>query len=121
MNDGNRNHRASDQRGQAPSKVVLPLARAAVADRPVARVVTRGKHGLRAGPKCDRRPAASISDRSKAERDGLVVRSPFPRRRWGTMQHFGNHASDHGDLKAASWFCLGLVFIAVVAGVVAVL
>jgi hypothetical protein len=36
------------------------------------------------------------------------------------MQHFRIHATDKDGLQAASWFCLGLVFIAVVAGVIAV-
>ena len=37
------------------------------------------------------------------------------------MQEFPNHASDKDGLGAMTWFCLGLVLVAVVAGVVAVL
>lgn len=34
------------------------------------------------------------------------------------MQNFPNHAREKDGLRAMSWFCVGLVFIAVVAGIV---
>ena len=35
------------------------------------------------------------------------------------MQDFDNHSKDDHGLRAASWFCLGLILIALVAAVLA--
>ena len=37
------------------------------------------------------------------------------------MPDFSNHSSDDRGLGAVSWFCLGLVFIGLVAAIVALL
>ena len=63
------------------------------------------------------------SDRMLVVRDGLRSGSPFPFRRIGERRvpDFGNHSRADHRLALASWFCLGLVVIAILAGVIALL